>query len=721
MKLKLRLISFLLVFVLAAGNIAQVNVYADERETSEKRQTSEKGAVKELTDLEITDLSEPVAGMPLDSRATVRSAEGVTWEIPVVWIGEDGKAATVAKSGKKYVPNFAFYVPKGYKVKGAGADGRFKIRLPKFLESLGLDQLLFVADATNNITYITWNPAIITGIYVQTYSEPATGENHSTNSDYGDEDSDDAGDGAPGAPGEEDKPPFWEVSVHCTQNVIANVGYEVLARLVSLIKNEIEPRAIAALTEGFYVFAEAADRGELGTSIGLYIYDARFDPKEDKRNIGDGVDAYVWGEYDPQGFKYYMGVNTEHLLVVNDSGIYELNEDGLTEAKNIITHELMHALMYDYTRTGLASEDNAESDPEQPGQDPSKQWNAFPKWFVEGTASTVHHVYRYQRYSFAIMSDAGRQSREAGDPLYTQQSVARAFAEQDPDYSTNIRLYRTDFSNDVGGAYAGGYLAVSYLATLVANNGVVSDADTDTIRYGLNKILRSLHDGIPFDTIIRNTGKYTGIIDFEKKFATDSDPSLDFCVGFLNRMDELTPGDDFYLEDGYLKCRTLANGSILLPYDTQKNDPLEERTETSNGQGILKIADTSDHVYSDVDEDTAKSTAGSYHTWDDAVDSAPSQAEAVAAAESMPEVTEPVVEPAEEQATEPVIEEPAPEPVIMEPAPEPAVDPAEEAAPEPVIAEPAAEAAPEPDATEEPSSDYEEPDSSGEGSESESE
>ena len=102
MKLRLRLLSYILTFALTAGNLLQLPVYADEKMAaaeegiSESKEELKNKTGKELTGLEILDLSEPVAGKPLDPKATVRSAEGVTWEIPVVWIDEDGKAATVA-------------------------------------------------------------------------------------------------------------------------------------------------------------------------------------------------------------------------------------------------------------------------------------------------------------------------------------------------------------------------------------------------------------------------------------------------------------------------------------------------------------------------------------------------------------------------------------------------------------------------------------------------
>ena len=668
MKIKYRLLSSLLAFVLVAGNCSQIVAYADDNTVSMRTAANapqKNESVKELTDLEITDLEEPGEGKPLDTKATVRSAEGVTWEIPVVWIGEDGKAATVAEPGKKYVPNFAFYIPKGYGVRGSSAFGRLSIRLPQFLQKYGLYKLIYAFDPVSGITYISWD---MTNIFEPAYQisvyEPK--ESDSDSSDGGDEDDEDDADN-------EDKDPYWEVKVHCTRNLIANIGYESLAGFVDLIKNEIEPRAIAALMEGFPAFAEAADRKEIGSSIGLYIYDARFDSiDEDPRNYGDGVDASVSAGSVEDDFYYVLNVNSEHILTRNESGEYILDDAGLTETKNIIIHELMHAVMDDYTRTGMNSKDDAYFNQHSnvPRQEP-QEWNAFPKWFFEGAASTVHHVYRYQNVSFYCMSEQFYQA-DPQEELYTERSVLRAFQDNNPRTSANIRMYRSDYDNDIGGAYAGGYLALVYLSTIIAteSNSPEIPHDSDTVRRGLNSILEMLHNGLSLNQIIIDHTAYSSLIDFENCFANESDYSLTFTVQYLNFLDQKSTEEN------------RANGSILLPFDTQMGDPLEGRTETSNGQSVLKVADTSDYVKSTADKVKAESSAGSYHEWQDPVDG---QAAMIAAAA----VTS--VQPEEEPAAE---ETPVETPASEGPAADvPAVEASAAEAPseEPVAEEPAGE------------------------------
>ena len=43
----------------------------------------------------ITGLDEPVPGVPFDTGATIVSAEGVSRDIPVIWVDESGKKASV--------------------------------------------------------------------------------------------------------------------------------------------------------------------------------------------------------------------------------------------------------------------------------------------------------------------------------------------------------------------------------------------------------------------------------------------------------------------------------------------------------------------------------------------------------------------------------------------------------------------------------------------------
>ena len=62
------------------------------------------------------------------------------------------------------------------------------------------------------------------------------------------------------------------VDIYCSQTAKDALGYEQLQTLVGLIVASIEPQAVNLLIERFPCFKEAAEKGELGQEIGLYIY-----------------------------------------------------------------------------------------------------------------------------------------------------------------------------------------------------------------------------------------------------------------------------------------------------------------------------------------------------------------------------------------------------------------------------------------------------------------
>ena len=418
---KIRFLSVLLSIVLFGSSLATVPAYAA---ANVNRQIS----VSELTGLEITDLAEPVVGQPLDQKAVVKSAEGITWEIPVIWTDDTGRVATVTEAGHKYLPTFAFYVPAGYRLKDTGANGSFSVRLPAFASGLfGTGNLLFMADSATGITYITWNFSDTSGRYAA-YPQNTAGNDSSdsikSSSDRGNNnnaqssdnansidntdsnDNDDDSNSDSNDQNEQDK--YEDVYIHCASNTIKKYGAENLAWFVRLIKEEIEPRAIAALLDGFPAFKKAASIGEIGEQISLYIYDLKVEPQNEKNIEGA---AYVSAAYFDDVYKYRMGVNIENIFVLKQNGEYDFAESKQEELENTIVHELMHGLMDDYNRTGMASFDFCF--PYNPN--PTGQYNAFPKWFVEGSASTVENCFIYQSAIFDEM--LGKNKRYTGDMI----------------------------------------------------------------------------------------------------------------------------------------------------------------------------------------------------------------------------------------------------------------------------------------------------------------
>ena len=571
MKHKFRVLSLIMAFALAFGSINAVPVYADQTESQNES--------TQLTNLAITDLAEPVAGQPLDGKATVTSAEGVTWEIPVIWVDDSGVVATVAQAGHKYFPTFAFYVPSGYTIKGRNSNGVFSVSLPGFVTNLmGAGNLLFVADESTGITYLTWTISGISGIPA-TYAAGQPGTVQSTEAE--------TGSGSESNSSSDETDPFWEATVHCGTNTLDKYGAENLAWLVALIKHEIQPRAVGALLDGFPAFSEAAKNNLLGDKISLYVYDVTVDkPAQNQAKNVDGALAYVNASYKNGIYEYLIGVNINGMLELKN-GEYAIKDGKKTELENTLVHELMHGLMDDYVRTGMASGDSAYPD----NPNPTKEYNAFPRWFFEGSATTVERAYVFWASTYDSI-------KNMGNGQYTSEAVKKFFSVEE----NSLDEYKRNFEKSIVGSYVGGYLACVYLGAKIATGD--GNYTSEDVRKGFNTILEKLHNGESLDSIIKNNTPYGGLLDFEDKFLKD-DGSSQFAADLLNYYDKV--GSDIGKR---------ANGSILMDFETTADSPLEGRGETSENQGTLLIVDdTNDDVASSVDDKIAIQSAGSYHTW----------------------------------------------------------------------------------------------------------
>ena len=120
-----------------------------------------KTSVTLLSAPKISGLSEYQRNVRFDSTATVTTAEGVSWEIPVLWINSTGTPVTLSALDEVYYPVFLFTVPKGYAIASARADGSLAIELPAFVNKLyGVEEgALFVTDAARGFAYIMPGPS----------------------------------------------------------------------------------------------------------------------------------------------------------------------------------------------------------------------------------------------------------------------------------------------------------------------------------------------------------------------------------------------------------------------------------------------------------------------------------------------------------------------------------------------------------------------------------
>ena len=570
----------------------------------------ENAATKTVSNLRIINLEEPQRyGSFFDNKAIVMTDEGILWEIPVVWVDEEGNNALIYLPGKRYTPVFAFYIPYGVKIAANSGTNSYTIKLPEFLgDYMESDSLFMVSNPERSLTYITFSSilddsensdsnelsVLINGTnlleiynqsidpvaydyasYVENYYGQTDGTNDYSEGSFTDVSYNQPSESVSAQPVQSDATPSEQapskptptepeidrlVSIHCSQGAIDCIGNDNLKYLLDLFINVVEPQAVYLLVTSFPSYLEAAQNNELGKEIGLYVYSSENITDED-RDI-EGALAYVHAEYvddELSQYGYYIGIDADSIFKKDeDTGEYTFAESERNNFYNTVVHELMHAYMDDYNRTGMSGIDDDEN------------------------------------------------------------------------------KYYDDADTNTASAYVSGYLATLYLSKLAldyntSNNpsdtheALVIEEDGETyynnkgFLEGLDCILNMLHNGMSLDEVVKeiSNDEYSDTADFQNRFIVGendvTDESLDFCVDFLNYLEKVSDNLQQTNESAY------ANGSILLSLDTDKTSPISDELPSDIGeQEVYNIADSSDVVLSTVDPDVAHSSGGLKYAGTDA-------------------------------------------------------------------------------------------------------
>lgn len=253
-------------------------------------------------------------------------------------------------------------------------------------------------------------------------------------------------------------------------------GYDTLK---AALKDQIVPQAVSALLDTFDDTFGYLDGSNIG--IGLILFD----------NPSDTTVAYVrtapsWWSTTPIAFDvtYTLGVNIG-MLTFADPTTGELQENSRQALESTITHEMMHALMYESLTSGMT------------GLDTSGNYvDGFPLWFVEGTAQMAGGGIGWVK--------AGLRIDEYSDEAAIQTALA----------ASNKNLN----SNTTASYYATGYLASMYLGYLAYGG---NSMDPTHIAAGVDHILNEVKSGKSLSQVISENSPYADIDDFEAKFATD--------------------------------------------------------------------------------------------------------------------------------------------------------------------------------------------------------
>ncbi len=657
-----QLLSMFLSIALLLPTALPTTAIAEQRSVRLDNHTLTTDQAMTVTNVRIDNVDRPQPGAKLDDTATVTTAEGVTWDIPALWVSDDRSIVTTAEEGHEYLPVLAFFVPQEYALDG----GDFTVTLSDSLTELfGTNDIISVYDAQRGITYIL--PATLRDLFAQNAeSERPT----STDIAF-------PADAAPPATGKanalfptgeaETKPAERSlVEIYCAQTARDAFSDEDLEWLIDLVLNYLQPQAIELLLHKFPAFTEASVNSELGTSIGMYIYY--------KQGDMDGVTehqaatetlAYVQSsirELDGQPkYCYMFGVDTSSLVLMDANknpvidpitGKYTLVHSGVDfeSLQNTIVHEMFHAFMGDYNRTGMIGA-------LEPG-DALRLFNGtatdeelqlfqmlrYPFWFIEGTASCMENNYNYRHDQFNLLRMKDGKPLDILDArtLITNFMSAKTsdgeYAFFPLPFAEGLQIQTPEGAVDIepwNARYVSGYLATLYLSDLAYQKAYAGDSaksvdesgqatfSADKIRTGLDCILRWMHEGQALDKIIRNistddngASAYSSTDDFAAKFIlgetavrngeegyTGDRQSIEFVVDFINYMTSIEKA----LPDG-----RIPNGSILFGFDKDYSTPLDPTQRSSSP--LYQIVDSNTMVPSSVSSDTTVIGAGKTST-----------------------------------------------------------------------------------------------------------
>ena len=175
------------------------------------------------------------------------------------------------------------------------------------------------------------------------------------------------------------------------------------------------------------------------------------------------------------GVSFQLSVNMKYLA--ETGGKIQMSPDLATT----IAHEMTHAIMFDAVTNGMLGVNGAD---------------AFPSWFVEGTAQAV-----------------------GGAINYCQELTAGAMPRGDS--AIRSWLSKLTDTSDSYNAYAQGYIASMYLGYIAGGGGAIT---ANTIAKGLDNILKDIEDGYSLGQAIsrRTNGQYEDLADFEDSFPKDA-------------------------------------------------------------------------------------------------------------------------------------------------------------------------------------------------------
>ncbi|WP_026489150.1 hypothetical protein [Butyrivibrio sp. XBB1001] len=369
------------------------------------------GSTVYIRSFRITNLEAPTNGRLLDNTATIVADNGVSWDIPVIWVNKDGDIIHIAIEIDDIIrsyPIFVFYMPKGYSFI-FGEKAGYNIEMPDFVVSLMRQNgvtALSIPEAGR--TYISTLLPETTDFKINVESNV---DSSSTTSDGNMRDPYDDGNppeapkapdnpttpddpSVPNDPPAPDDPTIPDVpsvpddptvpddpvtpapikpdptpptdnekappdsglsaaekvvvtNAHCDGNVIGIIGVEKLADLIVWVKKTLEPEAVNLLESKFPAYEKAVNNDEIGKDIGLYIF---YDDYENPNGTTEDYKDFL-ATVNTQWWYYQPGL--EYRVNINAKYFYEKDAAGdwqfvPDKAYSDLDNTLVHEMMHAY-------------------------------------------------------------------------------------------------------------------------------------------------------------------------------------------------------------------------------------------------------------------------------------------------------------------------------------------------------------------------------------
>ena len=552
----------------SASMLIPVSVSAAETTSgvSVENHTQGRENARIVSGITIGDVTAPEEGILLDEYAVVSTAEGETWEIPVIWIDEDLNLGTGPAGKGSYLPVLAYVVPDDYTISSNDEGGwGYRITLSEdLLKLFGEEKIISVYENSTGITYIL--PAKLKDLFAQkdTVRNPTdTAGGEMVPADQTDPLKDHTEEEATEAQTEGEQEEATEaqtegeqeetteaqtegeqeetteaetenqtedendqnryphiVNVHCDEKAKEALTDSDLEYLADLVVNTLQPQAVNLLIEKFPALKKAAENNEIGKNLAVVV----------SYNEGNSASCYAshgWiddNTYPNSKFVYNLTVNASPLTDHKEDGksviTRDVSSEALTELANTVVHELYHCISYDYNRPGLTGQlyDGSTLREYSPDVD-------FPIWFKEGAASTVENNWQLRRDVLKLLCTSPG-SEEPGnrdtivkryvDGIYRRGEDGNYICDYnfDLEYCNGTDRYGNACS-DTPSRYVSGYLACMYLyelaaakdpaiGTSISERGGNLVFNSDKLRLGMNSIIERMHNGETLDHVINS-------------------------------------------------------------------------------------------------------------------------------------------------------------------------------------------------------------------------